>query len=180
MNEPKPKPFYEMITPPNPLKNKVRMLRGAEAKIDPVKRAEQAIERLSANFADWMDEDVERLIRQWDQNKSLGFTAETKAALYRAAHDLRGQAPTLGFPSAGRIAGILCDLLDVMGDDAVPDAFLEQYVTAIRAIVRETQRGEENELAGRLADELCTVGQALIEKHKAEHGTEENENQNAA
>lgn len=168
MSQPEPDGRYELINPPNTLKSKVRILVGREAQIDPVEKAEQAIERLSANFADWMDEEVSRLVDSWQANKSSGFTQETRTALYRVAHDMRGQASTLGFPSVGRIAGNFCDILDTIGEDRVPDAFLEKYITAIRAIARETKRGEDNSIAGELADELAKAGQELIQAHKNE------------
>ncbi|GAB5511075.1 MAG: hypothetical protein Rhims3KO_24760 [Hyphomicrobiales bacterium] len=157
---------YELIDPPSTLKSKVRMLVGRDAQVDPVEKAEKAIERLSANFADWMDEEVSRLVDSWQTNKTAGFAQETRTSLYRVAHDMRGQASTLGFPAVGRIAGIFCDILDTLGEDRVPDAFLEKYITAIRAITRETKRGEDNAIAGQLADELAKAGQELIEEHK--------------
>lgn len=168
MSQSKPDGHYELINPPNTLKAKVRMLVGRDATIDPVEKAEKAIERLSANFADWMDEEVTRLVDSWQANKNSGFSQETRTNLYRVAHDMRGQASTLGFPTVGRIAGILCDLLDIVGEDRVPDAFLEKYITAIRAITRETKRGEDNAIAGQLADELAKAGQELIQAHKNE------------
>ena len=152
---------YETIDPPNTLRSKVRILKGREAQFDPVKKAELAVERLASNFGDWMGEEVDRLVERWSVGKSTGFTPESRAALYRAAHDLRGQAATLGYPTAGRIAGSFCDVLDECGD-TVPDAFLEKFVNAIRAIARETSRNQDNDLARALADELHQAGQDLI------------------
>lgn len=166
MSQSKPNGHYELINPPTTLKSKVRMLVGREAQVDPVEKAEKAIERLSANFADWMDEEVTRLVDSWQANRNAGFTQETRTGLYRVAHDMRGQASTLGFPTVGRIAGIFCDILDTLGEDRAPDAFLEKYITAIRAITRETKRGEDNAIAGQLADELAKAGQELIDEHK--------------
>lgn len=166
MSQSKPDGHYELINPPNTLKSKVRMLVGKDAQIDPVEKAEKAIERLSANFADWMDQEVSRLVDSWQTNKSAGFTQEARTSLYRVAHDMRGQASTLGFPTVGRIAAIFCDILDTIGEDKVPDAFLEKYITAIRAITRETKQGEDNAIAGELADELAKAGQELIEEQK--------------
>lgn len=152
---------YETIDPPNTLRAKVRILKGRDAQFDPVKKAEQAVERLSTNFGEWMNEEVERLVETWGVSKSAGFSPESRAALYRAAHDLRGQAATLGYPAAGRIAGSFCDVLDECGA-AVPDAFLEQFVRAIRAIARETERNQGSAVADALADELDHAGRELI------------------
>ena len=154
---------YEIIDPPNKLKSKVRMLVGRDAQMDPVERAEKAIERLSANFGDWMEDEVTRLIEQWRKTSDLDFSPEARAALYRVAHDMRGQAATLGFPSVGKIAGVFCDILDAFGDRPVPDTFLEKYIDAIRAIARETDRGEDNAIASELSSELERAGQELVE-----------------
>lgn len=153
---------YELIDPPNTLKSKVRMLVGRDAHIDPVERAEQAVERLSANFGDWMEDEVTRLIEQWRKTRDLDFSPKARAALYRVAHDMRGQAATLGFPSVGKIAGVFCDILDALGEQPVPEDFLEKYVNAIRAIARETDRGEDNAIAEQLSSELARAGEDLI------------------
>jgi chemotaxis protein histidine kinase CheA len=155
---------YQTITPPNTLQKKVRKLTGRDAQFDPIKKAEQAVERLSVNFADWMDEEVQRLMTVWQQNKDTGFTKEARGDLYRTAHDMRGQASTLGFPSVGKIAGVFCDIMDAMGERDVPDAFMEKYIKAIRAIARETKAGEDNSIATTLADELSKAGAEMIAK----------------
>ncbi len=155
---------FQTITPPNTLQKKIRMLSGRDAQFDPVKKAEQAVERLSVNFADWMDEEVQRLMKVWQENKDTGFTEEARGDLYRTAHDMRGQASTLGFPSVGKIAGVFCDIMDAMGERDVPDAFMEKYIKAIRAIARETKAGEDNTIATTLADELSKAGAEMIAK----------------
>ncbi len=155
---------HSTITPPNTLQKKVRRLTGRDAKFDPIAKAEQAVELLSVNFTDWMDKEVQRLMDIWQTNKSTGFAGEARGALYRTAHDLRGEAATLGFPSVGRIAGVFCDILDAMNGKPVPDDFLEKYITAIRAIARETKAGEENATAAALAEELSHAGAEMIDK----------------
>ncbi|MBV6657010.1 MAG: Hpt domain-containing protein [Devosiaceae bacterium] len=159
---------YETINPPNTLKAKVRILTGREAQTDPVKKAEMAVERLACNFGDWMNEEVERLLERWAAGKSSGFTEENRAALYRAAHDLRGQAATLGYPNVGRIAGTFCDILDELDGQPIPDPFLEKFVNAIRAIARETERNQENETAQALADELAAAAKDLIARQASQ------------
>lgn len=169
LNEVIKKGEYKTITPPNTLQKKVRKLTGREAQIDPVAKAEQAVERLSVNFADWMEDEVKRLNTIWQADKGKNC-AENRRTLYRAAHDMRGQAATLGFPSVGRIAGVLCDILDASDDAPVLDEFLEKYISAIRAIARETKAGEDNSIAEELAQELSNAGKELIAQSKpSEH-----------
>jgi len=146
------------------------MLSGRDLQYDPIAKAERAVEQLSVNFADWMDEEVKRLLAIWQESKTTGFTPESRGTLYRTAHDLRGQASTLGFPSVGLIAGVFCNIMEAMGDRPIPDAFMEQYVAAIRAIARETKSGEDNSIAGALADELTKAGDDMIARLESEDG----------
>jgi hypothetical protein len=54
--------------------------------------------------------------------------------------------------------------MDAMGERDVPDAFMEKYIKAIRAIARETKAGEDNSIATTLADELSKAGAEMIAK----------------
>lgn len=154
----------EIFTPPNLLKAKVG---GTVVGLDmsAVARAEKAFEKLQSEFADWIKEDVDRLC---DARKAFVGAPDdtTQAALHRAAHDLRGQALTFGYPLAARIAVSLCKLLEAVEADArVPLA--EAHVDAIRIIVRDKLKGDANATAERLAAELETrVSEALADKTK--------------
>lgn len=170
MSEPITKGQYKIITPPDTLKKKVRVLSQRDLQYDPIAKAERAVEFLSVNFADWMDEEVRRLITIWQDSKTSGFTPEMRGTLFRTAHDLRGEAATLGFPSVGLIAGVFCNIMEAMGERPIPDAFMEKYIAAIRAIARETKSGEDNTIAGALADELTKAGDEMIARLNAEDG----------
>ena len=43
---------------------------------------------------------------------SDGFTNDTREELFRAAHDIKGDAATFGFPSAGAAAESLCRIIE--------------------------------------------------------------------
>ncbi len=156
---------FQTITPPDTLQKKVRKLSGRDAKFDPIAAAEMAVDRLSVNFTDWMDDEVKRLMEIWETSRESGFSSETTDVLYRAAHDMRGQASTLGFPNVGKIAGIFCDIIDALGDRPVPADFLEKYITAISAIARETSAREDNSVATTLAEELAKAGNEMIARY---------------
>ena len=77
-----------------------------------------------------------------DRNvKRAGFTEKTHDALFRAAHDIKGEAATFGYPAIGIVAHCLCRLLEHTPDMThIPLALVEQHVDAIRAIVARTRR----------------------------------------
>ncbi len=149
----------ETFMPPNILKARVG---GSAVGLDmaAVKRAEEALTTLKSEFSDWIATDVQNLASRRD-----AFTAEQtpdrQDDLYRASHDLRGQARTFEFPLVERVASSLCRLLDgVSACDAL--ALVNAHVNAIHIIVRDKIKDRGDPVAGTLAKELeAQVGQFL-------------------
>src|SRR4051795_2991728 len=87
---------HHVITQPNPLR---RVLRRVDEKDldDPVARAEKALASLSGEFNDWMAIECDRLAAAHADILKHGFSTETREELFRAAHDIKGDAATFGF-----------------------------------------------------------------------------------
>ena len=136
--------------PPNMLKAK---LGGAGVGLDmgALKRAELAMENLKTEFHDWINDDVEKLASARDT-----FVAEsnpkTRASLYRAAHDLKGQAFTFEHPFVARVASSMCNLLD--GQTDAPISLINAHVDAIRVLVRQNVKDKADPTTTILAMEL--------------------------
>jgi hypothetical protein len=131
---------HEIISPPHRLR---RVLSAAATSLvdDPVARAEQALALLSGEFAAWMEEEGERLDQARNTIKTVGFTGPTREALFFAAHDIRGDAETLGYPGLTIPAESLCRLIEHTRDmKRIPISLVDQHVDAIRAIIREGNR----------------------------------------
>src|SRR3981081_4615607 len=91
---------HHVITQPNPLRKVLR--RVAERDLDdPVARAEKALAGLSGEFKSWMGWATTRLAAPSPGVLKDGFTSDTRGELFRAAHDIKGDPATFGFPSAG-------------------------------------------------------------------------------
>jgi HPt (histidine-containing phosphotransfer) domain-containing protein len=156
---------HEVLHPPHRLA-KALATAGAAASLDlgAIARAEKALAALAGEFAAWMSNEVKVLDAARAIVLERGLTEETRAALFRAAHDIKGEAATFGYPLAGRIAGGLCRLLDEIGShDAVPLVVVDRHVDAVRAVVRQDVRGDEDRMALALAtrlDELVTAAVA--------------------
>lgn len=150
---------HEIVTPKRNLK---AFGRKAKIKVDEfgfdmeaIERAEAALADLSSEFEDWMAKEVERLSRARDAVAAEGLHAGTRATIYIASHDIKGEAATFGYPLAGRVAESLCHLLDGIADDArVPADLVMQHADAIRAIVRENAKGDDHPLAMALSERL--------------------------
>ena len=147
---------HEVITQANPLHKAIAPASADDD--DPVARAEAALAQLSTEFAEWMQTECERLERARQEVVRLGFTEKTHAELFRAAHDIKGEAATFGYPAVVGAADSLCRLLEHTPDTSrIPLTLVEQHVDAVRAIAREYARADLASVAGTLTRRLREV-----------------------
>lgn len=155
---------YEIIKPKVDLRKKIKILPNSND-FDPVAKAEQALQRLSVNFGTWMQDEVAKLQTAWQEIEDNGYSEDRLTLLFRSGHDLKGQAHTMGFPIAGNIAGSMCDLIEKIEDrDQLPMDMLRKHVQAIKAVVKEDARAEDNVIGKALAKELATMAEDWIGK----------------
>ena len=141
---------HHVITQHNPLRKVLR--RVAEKDLDdPVTRAEAALASMSGEFKNWMGIETDRLAAAHAAILKDGFTNFTREELFRAAHDIKGDAATFGFPSAGAAAESLCRIIEHAPDlDQVPSDLIAHHINAIQAIVRERTVSTASELSRQL------------------------------
>ena len=121
-------------------------------------RAEEALAKLSSEFSSWMDSECERLDAARRNIKSKGFTKATHEALFHAAHDIKGEAATFGYPFVASSADSLCRLIEHTPDmNRIPIALVDQHVDAVRAIIREKARPDIGQIADALTKRLREV-----------------------
>jgi len=90
--------------------------------------------------------------------KERGLSRETKQELFLAAHDVKGDSGTFGYPEVVPAADSLCRLLEHTPDlSRIPLAIVDQHVDAVRAIVREHDRDDIGSIAAALTGKLRTV-----------------------
>lgn len=147
---------HEVIMPPNKLIRAIAKRGGHDG--DPVARAQAALEELSSDFANWMQDECDRLQAARLKIRAHGVTKETLDELFRAAHDIKGDAATFGFPLVAPIAECLCRLLEHTPERGqIPLALLDQHVDAVRAVVREHARHDITRMAAELNNKLQSV-----------------------
>lgn len=123
-----------------------------------VSNAEQALEKLSVNFDNWMREETTKLGYARNQARASGMTAPNLDPLFAVSHDLKGQASTLGYPYAADICASLCRLIEACSRKArLPGELVNQHVDAVGAIVREEAKGSDHPKASVLASKLRDV-----------------------
>ncbi|MDA9434845.1 Hpt domain-containing protein [Bradyrhizobium sp. CCBAU 51627] len=148
---------HHVITQPNPLR---KVLRRVEEKDmdDPIGRAEKALAGLSSEFKDWMTTEVNRLSAAHAAIRNEGFTKERRDELFHAAHDIKGDAATFGFPAAAGVAESLCRIIEHAPDfEKVPAELFTHHINAIIAIVHENTRLDSISVSAELSHRLRKV-----------------------
>ena len=140
-----------MIQVPNTLRMKVgSRFGGIDASA--VAKAEAALKGLSAQFGQWLQDEIVKLEAARAEVKANGIAGDQ---LYLHSHDLKGLGTTYEFPLITRIAGSLCKLLDDPDKRADAPLFLiDAHIDAIRAAVRTNIRDVDNPVGKTIAEEL--------------------------
>lgn len=163
---------HHVITQPNPLRKVLRRVDEKDMD-DPVGRAEQALASLSGEFKDWMAIEVRRLSTAWTAVQKDGFTKKLRDELFHAAHDIKGDAATFGFPSAAVIAESLCRVIEHAPDlEKVPAELFTHHINAILAIVHENTRLDSISVSAELSRRLRKVADdylANVNRDRPEH-----------
>jgi len=152
----------QVIRPPNPLRAKVGGFGGIDA--NAIAKAEAALKAMSAQFGQWLQDEIVKLDQAQADIRANGYTPETAEALYFRAHDLKGLGATYQYPLVTRIAGSLCRLMDD-GEKRMlaPVAILDAHIDAIRAVVRDEIQTDEHPVGRELAATL----EARVTEHLA-------------
>jgi HPt (histidine-containing phosphotransfer) domain-containing protein len=155
---------HHVITQPNPLRKVLRRATETD-RDDPVARAEQALAGLSGEFKKWMAIEADRLSAAHAVVLKRGFTDQTREELFRAAHDIKGDAATFGYPSAGAAAESLCRIIEHAPDlEKVPSELIVYHINAIQAIVRERTKLDTVSTATALSRQLRGVADEYLIK----------------
>jgi HPt (histidine-containing phosphotransfer) domain-containing protein len=153
---------HHVITQPNPLRKMLRHV-AENDRDDPVARAEKALAGLSGEFKNWMTIESDRLAAAHATLLKDGFTNATCEELFRAAHDIKGDAATFGFPSAAAAAESLCRIIEHAPDlDDVPSQLIGHHINAIQAIVRERTKLDTVSTASELSRQLRGVADEYL------------------
>lgn len=153
----------ELFMPPNMLKAKAG---GGTGGVDmgALKRAEQAMESLKSEFGNWLAEDV-RVLLAARARYAATPDAEARAALLRAAHDIKGQAATFHYPLIARVAGSLSKLIGEVPETAsLPLSLIDAHVNAIQVIHKQSMQNNGDAIALALCAELDARVDELLPK----------------
>jgi hypothetical protein len=153
---------HKVITQPNPLRKVLRRVDENDPD-DPVARAEQALAGLSGEFKNWMLAEADRLSTAHAAILKDGFSDKAAEELFRAAHDIKGDAITFGYPSAAGIAESLCRIIEHAPDlGKVPPELIGHHINAIQAIVRDHTKLDTIQVSHELSRRLRKVADEYL------------------
>jgi HPt (histidine-containing phosphotransfer) domain-containing protein len=153
---------HKVITQPNPLRKVLRRVDERDLD-DPVARAEEALAGLAGEFKNWMLVEADRLSSAHALMLEKGFSEEAANELFRAAHDIKGDAATFGYPSAALAAESLCRIIEHAPDlEKVPADLIKHHINAIQAIVRDHTRLDTVKVSIQLSRRLRGVADEYL------------------
>jgi len=147
----------EFIVRPNTLADRI----GPRARVFTaalVKRAEQALAKISELFGEWLHDDIARA------EKAIAAIGDGgQAQALRCARQLRSSGSAFGYPIISRVAGSLCHLLEGKGE--TPVKLASAHIDAIKAAVRDGIRTETDPIANATCDELEAQTRVHLDAH---------------
>ncbi|WP_029415377.1 hypothetical protein [Brevundimonas bacteroides] len=153
----------QVIRPPNVLRAKVGAGFGG-INADAIAKAEEALKAMSAQFGQWLQDEITKLDAAQAAVRSEGYTPQTAEGVYFRAHDLKGLGTTYQYPLVTRLAGSLCKLLDDPAKRmAAPIMLIDAHIDAIRAVVRDQIQTDDHPTGRVLAETL----EAKVAAHRA-------------
>src|SRR5215472_2744943 len=153
---------HHVITQPNPLRKVLRRVSEKDVD-DPVARAEKALADLSGEFKAWMLTEADRLSAAHAAILTDGFSQQASGELFRAAHDIKGDAATFGYPAAAATAESLCRIIEHAPNlEKVPAELIAHHINAIQAIVRDHTRLDTLTVASELSRRLRKVADEYL------------------
>ncbi|PIW27031.1 MAG: hypothetical protein COW30_11690 [Rhodospirillales bacterium CG15_BIG_FIL_POST_REV_8_21_14_020_66_15] len=154
----------QIINPPNRLKSKVSM--GGPGAVDPerIARAEAAVEKMTANYLDWVETDLKKLETELAALKpGAADTADRTQAIYRISHDIKGQGGSFGYQLMTEVGALMCRYIENMdGDPTQEDINLMALCyKSMRAVISGRLAGDGGEAGRMVLDGLGRVAEKV-------------------
>lgn len=152
------KKSYGMIIPPNNLKKKVKITivdDGTET--EAIDNADLAMDSMSDQFKEWLEDEVSRFDACRDAMCN-SRDAKNLSGLHVVAHDVKGQAETMGFPLITLVSASLCKLIEIWEKpETFPLDQLNNHVDAIKVMLAHDIREKNHPMGKKLTDKLINT-----------------------
>lgn len=152
------KKSYGMIIPPNNLKKKVKITivkDGTET--EAIDNADAAMDAMGDKFKEWLEDEVSKFDK-CRKDMCANPNAENMAALHIVAHDVKGQAQTMGFPLITLVSASLCKLIEVWNNvETFPLDLLNNHVDSIKVMLAQDIKEKDHPIGKKLTDKLINT-----------------------
>lgn len=153
---------------PNRLREKIAGIGKSgplELDIELLKEAEQQLDRMESDYADWVRGSLKQLMDLYDVlvvADDMRKRANVVANINRLAHDLRGQGSTFGYPLITVFGRSLHDCTANVADvTAQLIEFIKAHLDGINAVIREKVKGSGGTMGNDLVASLETAREKL-------------------
>lgn len=155
------------VQPPRELQQKgLRSGKGGDFAAAAIRRAEEALDTLSVDFDTWITKEIATLESAHKSARAAQYEGKELDRLFRAAHDLKGQAATLGYPLVGEVCASLSRLIEAAPASGTRfSALVNAHVAAAAAMVREHASGPGNVTARSLVDSMQLAASKYVVAH---------------
>jgi hypothetical protein len=156
-----------IISVPNELRNKIKISGKGPLDTAIIAKAEAAIKELSVEFDGWMKTEIKALMAAHQDVLTHGLIEPYGKKLHLVAHDMRGQAETLGYPLVGRYCASICKMFDAVTDfGKIPLHAIGSHIGAISAAMRDTIKDDEDAMANAVLNKLENEVADFYDHHK--------------
>ena len=143
----------------NRAKHRPSMVRKGGVSAERLARAEGVIKKMTANYLEWVENDLNTLERAVAGLKLGNENAmDIIDEIYRCSHDVKGQGGSFGFHLMTEIGALVCryiEPLDRVTDDDVK--ILDLCVKAMRQVIDGRLSGDGGSEGRRIMDDLAPV-----------------------
>lgn len=120
-----------------------------------VTKAEQAVSQMAGDFAQWIEQMVDKVVAERQTLGAGPITKATATKLYTTVLETKSLGETYGYPLISRFSHSLCRLLiRLEGPREAPIALVDAHIAAIRAALREKMTTADHPIGLALATEL--------------------------
>lgn len=149
---------YGMIIPPNNLKKKVKITIVKDGReTEAIDNADAAMDAMADKFKEWLIDEVSKF-DQCRKDMCVERNVKNMSALHVVAHDVKGQAETMGFPLITLVSASLCKLIEVWENpETFPLDQLNNHVDAIKVMLSQDIRAANHPVGKKLTDALINT-----------------------
>lgn len=132
-----------IVKPPTSLSDKVAMGGAGGVDFDMLEQAELVLNSMTSEYIEWAKGDIERLETAINTLKSDGGgTKKNLNAVFKVAHDIKGQGGSFGFNLMTDLGSLMCLLIENL--DTVDSRRIEAmqiYITAMKHVLTNEIKG---------------------------------------